>query len=90
MRGSVKVIALLGGWKGGGKGGWSAPVLGRWLGHDYIILLFRTLESAIQLSLLMRNNAQILTVECDIYDGMKITYEPSEEDYGWYCHRGIL
>jgi len=38
----VKVIALLGGW----KGGWTAPVLGRWLGHSYIILLLRTLELA--------------------------------------------
>jgi len=65
-------------------------VLGRWLGHDYIILLFRILESAIQLSLLIRNNAQILIVECDIYDGMKITYEPSEEDYGWYCYRNSI
>jgi len=38
--GDVKVIALLGGW----KGGWTAPVLGRWLGHFYIILLLRILE----------------------------------------------
>ena len=47
---SVKVIALLGGW----KGGWTAPVLGRWLGHVYIVLLL-TLELAIQFNLLMRN-----------------------------------
>src|SRR6266511_4724845 len=47
----VKVIALL----GGSKGGWTAPVLRRWLGHFYIILLLRTLEIAIQFNLLMRN-----------------------------------
>ena len=51
-------------WEGSWDGSWdgmSALLLGRWLGHVYIILLLWSLESAIQSSLLIRNNHQPLT-----------------------------